>query len=189
MAKAVFAHYTLKKKFIEKVVEIVREECALMCGRSRTPLFRRLPVDKAEGFSFTDCISELERMFPTLLRLLTSVVTANDARNAKTRVKFRKKSIHHYPGICTAAAILLKERNRELCGVQTHIALVLYHSNVKKKVIVPVINNNIKSSKHPYTSMHVHAHIHVGIDQAKSPWSHYQLQSTPEGSGCSQQAS
>ena len=98
MAKAVFAHYTLKKKLIEKVVEIVREECALMCRRSRSSLFRRLPVDKAEGFSFTDCISELERTCPTLLRLLTSVVTANDARNAKTRVKFRKKSIHHYPG-------------------------------------------------------------------------------------------
>ena len=117
-------------------------------------------------------------MCPLLLRLLTSVVTANGARNAKTRVKFRKKSIYHSPGICTAAAILLKERNREMCGVQTHIALVLYHSNVKKKVIVPVINNNNNKktcSKHPYTSMHVHAYIHVGIDQAKSPWSHYQL--------------
>ena len=137
LAKAVFGHHELKRKLTEKVVESVGEECALICRRSKSPLFRRFPADKAEGFSFSDCITELERMCPTLFRLLTSVVTANDARNAEKRVKFRKKSAHHFPSVCTAAAILLKERNREMCGIQTHIALVLYHSNVKKKVVHP----------------------------------------------------
>ena len=129
-----FSHYELRRELIGKCADILREECARMCRRSNSPLFRRLPIDKMEEFSFSECIGELDRICPVLLKLLTSVVTANDARNAERRVKFRKKSTHHYPGICIAAAILLKERNREMCGVQTHLALVMYHSNVKKKV-------------------------------------------------------
>lgn len=33
-----------------------------------------------------------------------------------------------------AAATLLKERNREMCGVQTMVSLVMFNSHVQKKV-------------------------------------------------------
>ncbi len=137
LVKAIFGHSEVRRGLTEKFAGLLREECAQMCRRTwrtKAPLFRRLPTEKAEEFSFPECIADLERTCPTLLRFLTSVVSANDARNAEQIVKYRKKSTHHYPGICTAAAILLKERNREMCGLQTYVALVLYHSNVKKRV-------------------------------------------------------
>ena len=42
-----------------------------------------------------------------------------------------KKDEQHMPGICMAVATLLKERNREMCGVQSIISVA---SQVKKKV-------------------------------------------------------
>ena len=34
--------------------------------------------------------------------------------------------------------MILKERNREMCGVQTFLSLVLFNSHVQKKVCQPV---------------------------------------------------
>ena len=67
-------------------------------------------------------------MCPTLLQLLTAVVGVNDDRNTS------KKGEQHHPGVCTAMAILFKERNREMCGIQTFISLVMFSSHVPKKV-------------------------------------------------------
>jgi len=72
---------------------------------------------------------------PVLFQLLVTAVSHNDHRNT------HKQGCHHYPGICMAAAVLLKERNRvnrEMCGVQTMLSLVMFNAHVQKKVIVIV---------------------------------------------------
>ena len=60
--------------------------------------------------------------------VVTSLVSKNDPRNT------RKTGRAHYPSICTGIAIILKERNREMCGIQTLLSLVLFTSRVQKQV-------------------------------------------------------
>lgn len=40
----------------------------------------------------------------------------------------------HQPAICMAVAILLKERNQEMVGLQTCVSLLLYISRAQKQV-------------------------------------------------------
>ena len=44
----------------------------------------------------------------------------------------------HHPGIYSAAAVLLKERNREICGLQSHVSLLMYSCHAEKQVHVHV---------------------------------------------------
>ena len=71
--------------------------------------------------------AELEQNAPLLFTLLHSITVRNDHRNTA------KTGTAHYPGICFAAAILLKERNREMCG--------LYSCHAEKQV------NNIMTNQ------------------------------------------
>ena len=73
-------------------------------------------------------VEELSLKAPTLLKILSPIVTANDKRK-QTAVPGS-----HNPGLCMAVAILLKERNREMCGLQSIISLLLYSSHVDKQV-------------------------------------------------------
>ena len=70
----------------------------------------------------------MERKSPILLRLLKRIVSHSDHRNEQ------KRADYHNPGICMSTAVLLKERNREIVGVQTHISLALFTSRVHKDV-------------------------------------------------------
>ena len=45
-----------------------------------------------------------------------------------------RSSVEHYPGLCMSVAILLKERNREMSGLQYIVSLLLYSSHVDKQV-------------------------------------------------------
>ena len=49
-----------------------------------------------------------------------------------------KRGQHHFPGVCVAVAVLMKERNKHMNGVQTLISLALFSSRVQKKVCVCV---------------------------------------------------
>ena len=72
-------------------------------------------------------MEELQTKCPTLLQLLWAIVSRSDHRN---RVK---QGEQHYPGMCVAVAILLKERNKHMSGIQTLLSMVLYSSRVRKK--------------------------------------------------------
>ena len=65
-------------------------------------------------------IEDLKSKAPTLLQLVTSVVSVNDHRNTS------KVGNSHHPGICAAFAVLLKERNREMCGLQSIVSVLMY---------------------------------------------------------------
>ena len=64
-------------------------------------------------------VRELEAQAPLLLKALSSIVTHNDHRSVS------KVGASHFPVICMAAAVILKERNREMCGVQSLISLLM----------------------------------------------------------------
>ena len=73
------------------------------------------------------CIRQLQEKSPFIYRLIVSLVQRNDNRNKI------KRGDSHIPGICMAMAILLKERNRHMSGIQTYLSLVLYTSESPKR--------------------------------------------------------
>ena len=132
IAKMVLAHEGLREHILLKLFELIDAECGKLCQRGCNPpsLFRKIPVENLPKFQWGSLITELEARAPTLLRMLATIVSKNDHRNQY------KQGERHHPGICMAIATLLKDRNREMCGVQTFISLVLFSSTVHKQVIV-----------------------------------------------------
>ena len=109
-------------------------ELTELCKRNTPSLFRSVPVDAMCYFEWNSCIEELLLKAPTFLKIITSLVSKNDHRNQS------KCGSAHYPGICTAIAIILKERNREMCSIQTLLSLVMFTSRVQKQVSIYLIH-------------------------------------------------
>ena len=118
----------LREQVIDRVLTIIDDECSVLCSRAQPTPFRSCQVSELSSFTWDQYIQEMERKSPTLLRLLKKVACHSDHRNEQ------KKADRHIPGICMCVAVLLKERNREIVGVQTHISLALFTSRVHKDV-------------------------------------------------------
>ena len=69
-------------------------------------------------------IDELKLKAQTLLRILHAV---------SSRKQNSESIQQHHPGICMAA-VMLKVRNREMCGNQSLIPLLLYATHAEKQV-------------------------------------------------------
>ena len=75
-------------------------------------------------------VKELQTKSPLLLKILTAVVVRMDSRYAP------KSQIVHHPAIVTAIAVLLKERNREMSGVQSINSCLIYACHCEKQVCI-----------------------------------------------------
>lgn len=131
VAEAIMKHKELADLVLQHFLDKIHSECSTLCQRSSIPHspFRRITIDKFDTFQWKSCIEHLSLKAPTLLHLLSTIVSHSDHRNAK------KVQSAHYPGICMTVAVLLKERNREMCGVQSLISLLLYSSHIEKQVV------------------------------------------------------
>ena len=120
-------HKGLADVVLQLLLNKLESECAALSQRS-PPLsfFRRISTDKIATFEWKKLVENLTQKAPTLFRILFLIIAYNDLRN--------KMDIAHYPGLCMTVAVLLKERNREICGVQSLISLILYSSHVDKQV-------------------------------------------------------
>ena len=72
---------------------------------------------------------ELEQDAPLLLKIMNCLVARYDYWN-KCKV-----GTAHNPGFCTAAAVILKERIREMCGLQSLLSLPMYSCHCEKQVL------------------------------------------------------
>ncbi len=104
-----------------KGVLLLNEECTSLCRKTTTSPFHTIPVNWLASFKWKDMIADLQLKAPFLFTLLHSIVSRNDHRNVV---------------ICSAAAILLKERNREMCGLQSLVSLLIYSCHAEKQVYV-----------------------------------------------------
>ena len=173
IAKAIFAHNGVREEVLLKVMDLIKEEVDSLCRKVKeneppSP-FRHIPVTDLESFSFQECVRQLQEKSPFLYRLMVSLVQRNDHRNKS------KRGDSHIPGICTAVAIMLKERNNHMCGVQTYLSLALYTSQVPKKVRCYVIHGN-NSITFEYNNVYLKYVIrciyHTGLQAPESPECH-----------------
>ena len=107
---------------------IVCDEFLDLCRKGEPSIFRRSHPNDYLTFKWADYGLELETRAPVFFQLCKAIVEHGDHRNEK------KKGSAHLPAICMAIAVLLKERNREMIGLQTGISLLLYASHVQKQV-------------------------------------------------------
>ena len=133
IARAVHEHGSIRELLRKKFMNEIDVECSALCKHTlpntNTPsLFRKINVQEMAAFSWGKCIRELQSTAPVLLQLLLGIVSHSDHRNQE------KLGEQHYPGICMAVATLLKERNRQMSGIQTFLFPVLFSSLVEKQV-------------------------------------------------------
>jgi len=130
LASAVMQHKSLSELILLRVLDTIGAECTTLCRRSLPSLFRKISTPTLCEFNWQSMVDELQAKAPTLLRVLSTICANNDHRNQ------HKCGSAHYPSICMAASIILKERNREMCGVQSILSLLLFASHVDKVVSI-----------------------------------------------------
>ena len=134
IAKSVLGNVEIRAVLVNKVVEMVDNECLALCrmpkdGEVLSP-FRKLAFDQLKEFKWEMLISELQTKAPLLFKLLSKIVSHSDKRNQ------RKHGTVHHPAICMAVATILKERNKNMVGLQTLVSLLLFKFRVQKQVIL-----------------------------------------------------
>lgn len=128
IARTVFAHDGLRDLLVRKVLTQIDDECSVLCRRAEPSVFRKTAPEKLPEFKWKTYVDEMGSKAPTLLRLLMHLVSHSDRRNDA------KQGDHHYPAVCMSAAVILKERNREMVGLPTYISLLLFSSHTHKQV-------------------------------------------------------
>ena len=136
IAKLVLAHEGIREHILLKLFDLIDAECDKLCQLAGNPLLfsEKISVEKLPEFHWRSCIKELEVKAPTLLQILSTILSRNDHRNQL------KQGERHHPGICMAIATLLKERNHEMDGVQTFVSLVQFTSRIQKQVRVQCLS-------------------------------------------------
>ena len=127
VAKACVDHPQLQNAIFPLYLDEINKEIQKLCSKLAPSHFRRIPVEELLEFQWDGLIGDLKEKAPTLFQVLSAIVVRNDHRRKKT-------GRAHYPALCTATAILLKERNREMCGLQYLVSLLLFSSHAEKKV-------------------------------------------------------
>lgn len=158
IAKAVFAHAELQSYLLTKFLELVDMECSELCRKSTVSPFRQIPLDKFPEFTWNELATNLKSKGPTIFKIVSKIVSHSDSRNEV------KKDTRHIPSICFAVATLLKERNREMCGVQSVISTALFACQVQKKVSTYIMLFGCEV---------IGYYIFAGVYSAKSPKHHY----------------
>jgi len=122
-------HRHLRETVLLLVLDQLESECSKLCQNSSPPsLFAKVPVSEVQEFQWDKFIQELKEKAPLFLQILSSITSRNDHR-----IKLKSSRAHH-PGICMAAAVVLKERSQKMTGVQSLISLILFASHVDKQV-------------------------------------------------------
>ena len=111
------------------MIDVVGAECSVLCkkGTPALSLFQKMSVDRLHQFSWSALIDDLQMKAPILFKMLNKIVSQIGKRNL-----FKHGAVHH-PVIYMAVATILKQRNREMVGLQT-VSSLLFKSCVKKQV-------------------------------------------------------
>ena len=128
LEKVFFKNKQLSNAIINHVTDTIDSECSTLSQRSESSPFRKVGVFEMINFQWSTFAEDLAKRAPTLYHILSSVVAHSDSRN---KIKL---DTAHIPGICMMAAVFLKERNREMCGLQSIISILLYYSHAEKQV-------------------------------------------------------
>ena len=120
---------TLQEAVFSGFLSKINAECSNLCQSGETPsAFKRITLSALPQFNWSWFIDELKEKAPLLFGIVSSICSQNDQRN-----KFKTGPFHN-PGMGMAVALLLKERNMHMTGIQSIISLLLFAARVDKQV-------------------------------------------------------
>ena len=128
IAMAVMCMEDVKECLYDLFISTINDECNKICQCSVISVFRNMSMNQAVDFKWSLLIIELKSKSPLVYSVLSSVVTRDDCRNT---IKVRDS---HNPGICMLAGVILKERNGEMCSLQSILSLLMYSCHCEKRV-------------------------------------------------------
>ena len=123
----------------------IHHECQQLCSNSLNSKFKLATPENLQSFSWRALADDLKHNAPLLFAVLQTVGAPHRPRNIRKGVSEESR----FPALCTAAAILLKERCERIDAVQQLIGLILFNGNASKQVILMFIlwvkcSSNIK---------------------------------------------
>lgn len=128
IAKAVMAMENVRECLHDLILRTINEECKMLCQRTQKSVFRTMSMAQVVDFKWSLLIDELKSKAPLLYSILASISSYNDHRNTT------KVGEAHNRGICMAAAVILKERNHEMCGLQSLLSLLMFSCHCETTV-------------------------------------------------------
>ena len=129
LVNELYSDDAIKAAITRRLIAEFDMECAELCRiMDDSNIFRNIDPINVDKFTWSACIDILLLKAPIMLQVVQGIVSLNDCRN-KTKL-----GSHHNPGICTAIAVLLKERNVHMVGIQSIISLMLMSSHANKLV-------------------------------------------------------
>lgn len=117
----------LKKAVEDRVCNDVNSECKKLCSTRQPSLLRTATKDTMLNFSWNAVGHEIEDKAPFLHRLL---LTSADPKSLTQS----RNDPERYPGVCAAAAILLKKRDKAMSLVPYVISNILKVGRTSKMV-------------------------------------------------------
>lgn len=124
-----------RKEIFEAVTDVVFQhldsECQQLCKVvGFQSVLRRHSRKDVMQFSWQTIVAEWKEHAPLFFAFLNATMGKARARNLMKGISEESR----YPSICTAGAILLKERNKDMSLIHHFIGILLFHGDVKKMV-------------------------------------------------------
>lgn len=130
IAQAVMKCNEVSAAIVDLVLKQLKSECEQLCSRSKNSMFKRSSPGDLQSFNWLSAANELKKEAPILFSVLTAAGAPPRPRNIYKGATEESR----LPAICTAAAVLLKERCMHMNALQHLLGLTLFHGNASKQV-------------------------------------------------------
>lgn len=142
-ARACLTLPAVQSEALRQTIAAVKRECMQLCQlKPRSSVLRVKSADELKSFSWKGVIQELRLTAPTFLAILQAAAQSFRPRAPRAPKVVQKKkgrpSKHLQRArdsvVGMAAAVLLKERNQQMCKPQAIVSTILYAAHAAKKV-------------------------------------------------------
>ena len=130
VAQSVVNCAEMRKLVIDAVLKRVTGECETLCSTMSKTKLRLSKPDDLMSFNWTAVAEELQQKAPTFFAFLSAVISRHRQRNRHKGATLESC----FPALCTAAAILLKQRCDKMNALQQLIGVIMFHGNASKQV-------------------------------------------------------
>ena len=129
IADAVMDSAALRKAVEDRLCSDVNIECKRLCSKANPTLLRTATKDSVLNFSWRAIGQEILEKSPLFYRLLLASADPKSLSKSSD-----PETTERYPGICTAAAVLLKNRDKGMSLVPYVISTILKVGRTSKRV-------------------------------------------------------
>lgn len=130
IAQAVMRSSEVSCIVVDLLLKELQGECEQLCSSSRKSILRKSSPEDLQSFNWLSVSHELKQEAPLLIAFLSAAGAPPRPRNIHKGATAESR----YPALCTAAAVLLKERCQFMNALQQLVGIILFHGNASKQV-------------------------------------------------------